>query len=305
MQYKVFTHLMPWDIDYAHLMLTQFKKSSYYLNKEDNITLNVKLNLTSYLINWEKSKLPKKFFINKFNQLEKLVKGVYNTEFSIYEGNELYGHLDSQKEVIDKETDFYIGLCPDMYFSEHLLALMIESSKQITNKYFVLTPEIHKLWDASWDEITNQQYINVPYNEWNKVDIYDIRANLKSQDIPITLETTQRTKFAGWFDMWNKAMYEELCALHNDWHGYGPWDWYSMMLTEHVKQKGIDFQQYVLRGQTIFEYSVGPLVEGGFSKYYKDLLTLNNVPNQRQAFESNMKQYLDIGIKILQEKGII
>ena len=41
--------------------------------------------------------------------------------------------------------------------------------------------------------------------------------------------------------------------------GYGAWDWYTLMLTEYAKSKGAEFQQYVLRGQTIFEYPVGPL----------------------------------------------
>ena len=305
MQYKVFTHLMPWDIDYALLWLTQLKKSSYYLNKEDNIIVDVKLNLTSYLIDWNNNKLPKEFFINKFNQLENIIKDSYTTNFSIYDGDKLYGHLDQQKEIIDKETDFYIAICPDMYFSEQLLALMIESSKQIKNKYFIINPEISKMWDATWDEITNSDHLNIPYDKWNEANIYDIRANLKSTEKNVTLDPTQRSKWAGWCDLYNKAMYEELCPLHDDWKGYGPYDWYSIMLTDFVKQKGVDFQQYVLRGQTSFEYSIGPLKDGGFSKYYKDLLTLKDVSNQRTVFESKMKEYLDKGIKILEEKGIL
>jgi hypothetical protein len=60
-----------------------------------------------------------------------------------------------------------------------------------------------------------------------------------------------------------------------------------------------------MRGQTIFEYPIGPLKEGGFTKMYKDLMYINEVPNQRQVFESNMKVYLDKGLKMLQEKGIL
>jgi hypothetical protein len=306
MQYKVFSHFMPWDIDYAHLWFTQLKKSSYYLNQEeDKVVLDVRLNLTSYLIDWDKSKLPKEFFINKFLQLINIVKDTYEVNYEIYEGNELYGHLDQQKDIKDITTDFYISICPDMYFSEHVLALLINSSKQIKNKYFVLTTEIHKMWDHTWDEITNQEYMDVPYNKWNQADIYNIRANIKSQEKDITLEPTQRSKWAGWCDLYNKAMYEELCPLQDEWKGYGPYDWYSLMLTEFVKQKGVDFQQYVLRGQTAFEYSIGPLLDGGFSKYYKDLLVLKDVPNQRQVFESKMQDYLSKGVQMLQEKNII
>jgi len=305
MQYKVFTHLMPWDIDYALLMLNQLKKSSYYLTGEDKIKLDIKLNLSSYIIDWENSQLPKEFFINKFSQLLKVIDGVYDCRFTVYQGDKIYGHLDSQKEVVDKETDFYIGLCPDMYFSEHLLALMIESSKQIDNKYFILTPEISKLWDVTWDELTASEWSHVNHKDWNKVDVFDIRSKMKTKDQSITLDNTNKIKFAGWFDMWNKAFYEELVPLHDNWHGYGPWDWYSMMVAEFVKVRGIDIQQYVLRGQTIFEYSVGSLVTGGFSSYYKDFLKLKDIPNQRKTFESNMKEYVNIGLKRLQEKNII
>ena len=35
------------------------------------------------------------------------------------------------------------------------------------------------MWDNSWDEITNQDYLNVPYDDWNKGDIFDIRSNMK------------------------------------------------------------------------------------------------------------------------------
>jgi hypothetical protein len=39
---------------------------------------------------------------------------------------------------------------------------------------------------------------------------------------------------------------EELCPIQDDWKGYGPHDWYSLMITEYVKQQGVDFQQWVL-----------------------------------------------------------
>jgi uncharacterized FlgJ-related protein len=77
------------------------------------------------------------------------------------------------------------------------------------------------------------------------------------------------------------------------------------MISDFAKTKGVDVEQYILRGQTIFEYSVGPLLQGGFSSYYKDFLKLKDIPNQRQAFEANMKQYVNIGLKYLQEKRIL
>ena len=60
MHYKITYPCMPWELDYALLSFTQFKKSKYYLNGEDTIEINPSLNLSSYLVNWEKSKISKK-----------------------------------------------------------------------------------------------------------------------------------------------------------------------------------------------------------------------------------------------------
>jgi hypothetical protein len=294
---------MPWEIDYALLTFTQLKKSKYYLSEDVNITIDSVLNLSSYLINWEESKLPKEFFIEKYNTLSLLLKD-YTHNPKIYQENKLYGHLDLQRDCISSEVDYYINICPDMYFSEHLLTLLVESAKQVKTKYFIITPEIHKLWDNTWDVITDKDYIDVPYNNWDQVDVFDIRNNLKNTQKEIFLDPSPTSKWAGWFDLYNKEMLEELCPIQDDWIGYGPHDWYSLMITEHVKSQGVDFQQYILRGQTIFEYSVGPLKNGGFSKYYKDLLKLNDIPNQRQQFESKMQEYLQRGVQQLKTKNI-
>jgi hypothetical protein len=295
---------MPWEIDYVLLTFTQLKKSKYYLPKGVNITIDSALNLSSFLINWDESKLPKEFFIEKYNQLSLLLKD-YTHNTKIYDGNELYGHLDLQRDCITSETDYYIGICPDMYFSEHLLAYLVQAAQSVPNEYFVITPEIYKLWDNTWDILTNKEYLNIPYNNWNEVDIFDIRNNLKNNQEEILLDPSPVSKWAGWFDLYNKKMLEELCPIQDNWKGYGPHDWYSLMITEYVKSQGVDFQQYILRGQTIFEYSVGPLKNGGFSKYYKDLLKLNDIPNQRQQFESKMQEYLQRGIQQLKTKNIL
>ena len=304
MNIKIPYHIMPWEIDYALLSFTQLKKSKYYIQEEVNIEINSVLNLSSYIIDWDKSKLPKEYFIEKYKNISKLLID-YNHTTKIFEGDTLYGHLELQRDCIEKHIDYYVGMCPDMYFSEYLLSYLIEGAKQIKNKYFVLTPQIHKLWDDTWDEITDPEYIDVPYDKWDKADVFSIRNHLKNSDKEIALQPTQRSKWAGWFDLYNKAFYEELCPIHNDWKGYGPWDFYSLLLTEYIKTQGIDFQQYLLEGQTIFEYSVGPLKD--WNNYYKEnnLLKIKDVPNQREIFEGNMQLYLNKGIKLLKNKKVL
>jgi hypothetical protein len=123
-----------------------------------------------------------------------------------------------------------------------------------------------------------------------------------------SLYPTEKSKWAGWFDLYNKAFYEELCPFQEDWKGYGPWDLYSLILTNHFKSQGVDFQQYLLQGETIWMYPSGPLAKNGlngFSQYYKDFIQLNDIPNQRQKFESKLNEYLQHTIIQLKEKNII
>jgi len=304
MNIKILYHFMPWEIDYALLTFTQLKKSKYYIDSDINIEIDSVLNLSSYIINWDDSKLPKEYFIDKYKNISKLLVD-YKHNFKVFEKNQIYGHLDLQKESKAKHVDYYINICPDMYFSEHLLSYLIQTISHIKNKYFVVTPQISKLWDNTWDEITNSNYINIPYKKWDNVDVFDIRNNLKINNEDIELYPVQNNKWAGWFDLYNKALWEDLIPVHKDWFGYGPHDWYSMMLSEYAKQNGIDFQQYLLKGQTIFEYSVGPLKNSGFSAYYKNLIVKNNIPDQRKQFEVKMNEYLNKGIQTLKQKNIL
>lgn len=295
---------MPWEIDYALLTFTQLKKSKYYIDSDINIEIDSVLNLSSYIVNWNDSKLPKEYFIEKYNSISKLLID-YKHNPKIFKEDKLYGHLDLQKESKEKHIDYYINICPDMYFSEHILSYLIQTTQYIKNKYFVITPQISKLWDNTWDEITHPNYTNILYKEWDNVDVFDIRNNLKINNEDIELYPVQNNKWAGWFDLYNKALWEELIPVHKDWSGYGPHDWYSMMLSEYAKQNGVDFQQYLLKGQVIFEYSVGPLKNSGFSNYYKNLITKNNIPDQRKQFELKINKYLNKGIQTLKEKNIL
>jgi hypothetical protein len=184
---KLFYLVMPWQIDYALLTNIQLKKSKYYLGSNIEITIDSHLNLSEYLIDWENSQLPKEFFIRKYNDLAALLKD-YKHNSIIYDGKENYGLLDMQKIAYGEEFDYYIPMCPDMYFSEHLLFSLIEAAKSVKNKYTVITPEIYKMWDSTWDEITNKKYLSVPYNEWDKGDIFDVRYDLKTSDDDLYLD---------------------------------------------------------------------------------------------------------------------
>ena len=253
MNYKITCHLMPWELDYALLSFTQLKKSKYYLDKDDKVYVDVTLNLSSYLIDWDESKISKEFFINKFESLQPLLKD-YICRFKIYDGDQLYGGLNTAFESTEEHIDHYMFLNPDMYFSENLIAYLLMGAKQIQNKYFTITPQVPKLWDQTWDVISHPDFSTVAYDDWNKLDTFDVRHFMKTSDKEIKLTSLDIHKWAGWMDLYNKATWIDFWNIHDDWNGYGPSDWYTMILSQHAKSKGVDFQQYILENQLTCEY---------------------------------------------------
>ena len=280
---------MPWEVDYALLQFMQLKKSSLNLYPEDKIYFHIGLNLSSHIINWNESKLPKEFFINKFNAALKMLDWAKEVNVTIYEGDELWGHLDLEKVQMDPKIDYYMSICPDMWFHEYALFYIIESAKQVKDKYFIITPEIHKLWDWTWDELVNENYKDVTYEDWNKSDIFEIQSRALGEPY---VEQTSRFKYAGWFDLYSKD-FIELIPVPDDWKGYGPWDYYSMLISDIAVKNGINIKEYVLRNQIIFEYHPNKEDKDNFADYYKDLLSLNKIENQRQVVESKFPHYIE------------
>ena len=299
---KILYHIMPWEIDYALLTFTQLKKSKYYLPDDVNVVIDSVLNLSSYLINWEESKLPKEYFIEKYNTLSLLLND-YTHNSKIYTGNELYGHLDLQRDAIASDIDYYMGICSDMYFSEHLLSYLVQAASAVTNKYFVITPQICRMWDESWEILTHPKFAVGPYHGWEKTtDIFDVDNYLHVTDEVTQLTPIDQLKWAGWFDIYSKEFYEDLARVPDEWHGYGAWDYYGMIICNYAKQLGLDFQQYRLDGQIVFEYSVGPLRTDeihGFSNYYKKFLVNQDVSEQRLEFNKNLNIFIENKIKEL------
>lgn len=291
--------IMPWQIDYALLSYTQLRKSIYHLSKDVEVTIDTHLNLSNYIIDWDESKLPKDFFIDKFNSLASLLKD-YKVNSFIYEGDKNYGLLDMQRMAYGEEFDYYIPLCPDIEFDETTLSYLIESARIVKNKYFIITPQVYKKWDSSWDDLTDINFVDLPYRNWDaEIDIFKLRNQIQNAESEIYLQEAKNHKWAIWFDIYSKSFYEELCPIHEDWIGYGPWDWYSMMLSEYVKKLGVDIQAYILRGKTILDYTE-------YTSYYKDMISVKvSAPEQRAIFESKMSEYINKGLQMLKEKNII
>lgn len=76
-----------------------------------------------------------------------------------------------------------------------------------------------------------------------------------------------------------------------------------MLVTDTYKHLGGDFQQYLLEGQTIVEWTTGD-VGNNLTNCYKDFLVLNKVPNAGEIFKTKVHNYAKTRIEELIKLGI-
>jgi hypothetical protein len=305
MNVKLLIHIMPWELDYVLLTFDRLRRFKHYIPKDVTLHIESCLNLSDYIIDWNNSKIDRSFFVDKYKISLKLLDDWTVAKEKIIQGNRLYGHLDLERESISKDIDYYINMCPDIYFHETLIPNLIQSANLLDNKYFVITPQTYKMWDNTWDCLVHENYKDIPCELWDKGDVYDIENTINSiSDVPF-LQKNDTHKWAGWCDLYSKSYHEELVPSFDDWNGYGLRDTFGMIVTNFAKNNGVDFCQYILKNQIIFEYTTGKFKNENFTSIYKKLIKLNNIKNQRQHFEQNMEFYIKRWHIYAKTKGIL
>lgn len=281
---QIVIHLLPHEMDWFEWQIKQLKQGSYYLEEDDKVIIDVTLNLN--LIEWDKSQLPKQFFIDKFFQLEKLCDWC-ETQFIIDDENKCLGCDDKRREAIRLTTsDNILYLDSDLIFKPELLKYIIDSAKVIPNDYYIISPQTVKMWDNSWDILTNKKYINNIANmqEYYNNDPFKIISE-NIEDINIT--PINQFKFGGgWFNLISTKLLK-LTDIPDSFGPYGIDDLYVMLCCNILKQKQYNIQQYILEGITVienFKYRWNP---------YKDYLYLIDKQDQfRKQAESNLNNEL-------------
>lgn len=276
---QIVIHLLPHEIDWFEWQSKQFKLGSYYI--KDKVIIDVTLNLN--LIDWTQSQLPKQFFIDKFNQIKTLWDWA-ETQFIVDEDNKCLGCNDKRREAIrSTKADNILYLDSDICFQPELLHYLMESAKLIDQEYYIISPQTVRMWDSSWDILTNKKYLSTPAN----LDLYysnDPFQIISSPIEEINLSPIDKFKFGGgWFNLLSTKLLQ-LTDMPDSLGSYGVDDLYVMVCCDVMKQKGYNVQQYVLEGIIIvenFKYRWNP--------YKEYLYSISKQDEYRQQAEFNIQ----------------
>lgn len=274
MIYRIVQYIQPWEIDDLARQVNHMILSSYHISNPKNVIWDITLNLD--IVNWKHSKLPIQYFIDKFNYLKQIV-GYYFTEEFDTDAN-VAGVVDKRRLCAKKHQNYTIWLDSDIFFAVDTLPYIQQATEQITEDIFILTPEIIKYWDSSWDCITNSNYLSYPYNHRDFFDLYSLD-NVVSNNNAI-VEKINTVKFGGgWFTLLSDTLIKKI-TLPDELGSYGFDDTYIMECS-----KILNISQYIIRGVIVSE--IGKLYLEN-KDYIKPLLDIKISDKQKMTdFEFN------------------
>ena len=249
---------LPYEIDDLENTLNQLKKASYYIDKKIDWCLDVTMCLADDMVNWNKSSLPKKFFEDK------LIKLLSITDWctkNIQTSTEIKGCVSQRRYSLEKhrEADYFIWLDTDIIFDERTLFYMEQGMKG-TNKDFlnsIITPEIVRVWDNTWDCIVNEQFLDKPLDYQKTNDPYKdtgIKGEISIVGVNNEGSPQSRFKFAGgWFTCISGKLLNRIGVPESFGH-YGYEDTFLMVASEKlIKEKKEKITQFKIKNLVVCE----------------------------------------------------
>lgn len=285
---------LPYEIDELENTLTQLRKSSYYLDNKIEWTLDVTMCISNDMVNWNKSSLPKTYFIDKLLKLSSHTDWCLKT----FQTSETIKGCVSQRRHSLKtytDADYFIWLDTDIIFEERTLSYIESTIKTVSDQYqySIITPEIVKIWDNTWDCLVNEQFLDKPIGYQKTNDPYKdngIKGEISIQTIQNTIPNQPRFKFAGgWFTCISGNLLRRIGIPESFGH-YGYEDTFVMWASEKITQTTSD---------EIYQFKIQNLVVCENYKYRNNSHYINNlsVYDRREEFkkiaESNFNLELE------------
>jgi len=249
---------LPYEIDDLENTLNQLKRASKYVDKKIDWCLDITMCLADDMVNWNKSSIPKKFFEDKLLKLSSTTDWCTK---HIQTSIDIKGCVSQRRFSLEKhrEADYFIWLDTDIIFDERTLSY-IETTIKATNKDYlnsVITPEIVRVWDNTWDCIVNEEFLDKPLDYQKTNDPYKdtgVKGEVSIVGVNNQGSPQSRFKFAGgWFTCISGKLLNRI-GVPNSFGHYGYEDTFLMVASEKlVKEKNEKINQFKIKNLVVCE----------------------------------------------------
>jgi hypothetical protein len=143
----------------------------------------------------------------------------------------------------------------DILVSDYILLIMAHSFKSIKEKGlddFIITPQIMKLWDNSWDIITNKNYMDSTYDKTKEADLFKEIIPLRNKT-PNILPINNFKFSGGWYTGISTSLFNKITIPESFGH-YGIYDTFIMNCCKLLAFNNLPIRQFVIEDFICAEY---------------------------------------------------
>ena len=249
---------LPYEIDDLENTLNQLKRASYYCDKSIDWNLDVTLCTSNQMVDWNKSSINKQFFIDKFLKLS------HHTDWCVktfQTSDTILGCVSQRRFSLNKHKDanFFIWLDTDIVFDERGLAYLENGINTIESndiKKYIITPEVVKYWDTTWDCVVNENYLDKELDYCKVCNPFTesgVKGDVSVETVSNNVYGQPEFKFgAGWLVVISKPLLDSI-PLPESMGAYGPDDTFLMWGMQKLKQRGEDIYQFKLKNYVVCE----------------------------------------------------
>ena len=246
---------LPTEIEDLALTLNNLKRASNHIKQEVEFKVDITMCLSDTMVNWKKTPIPKEYIISRVKEYTKKLLDWCHYELYFEHGNEILGCDSHRRKSLlnNQDADFFIILDCDVITNDVILNYITSAYKGLTDKGltdFIITPQINKMWDKSWDVITNKKYKNWTHKQALDSDPY--KETIINETV--NLIGVPSFKFAGgWFTTISKSLFNKIGVPDSFGH-YGSYDTYIMQCCSIMTLEGIPINQFVMENCICWEY---------------------------------------------------
>ena len=207
--------------------------------------------------------------------------------FEINTDETCLGCNDKRRNSIRQYSDdvtHFMYLDTDVHFSIYNLSYIFRAIEQIKNEYHIISSQLLRLWDDSWNIISNDRFISMGVDSkvWLNFDPFAIDSEVLNHSDNLSLKEIPFIKFGGgWFNVFSSNLLKFI-DIPDSLSSYGLDDTFISDSANLMKQKGYDVSQYILDNMVVCE-----------NRKYRDLNPYNNMIEDLTIDESFKQKYRD------------
>jgi hypothetical protein len=287
-------HILPYELEDYRRLIYRLNESTNHIDSHD-VIIHSTLNLNDKLTEWSSSTIDQGETISLYNNINKL--NVYSG--SLHEtSHTLLGVNDHRRLSIKRfksQTKHMSYLDCDLYFNERHLGSLLNGLDSVSKlqRYYIVSPQVVKLWDNTWDCLVHTLYKHEPPT-FHKTT--DPRSVVNQEYGKQHIKPIQRYKWGGgWFNGFSMDLLSYV-GIPTSFIGYGLDDTYTMECASLMEKYRYPVKQYILKNSVVMEDYIN--INGGLKSHFTtndvrdELLTHTRKQYKRECeiFLSKLKQ---------------